>query len=108
MRLLALAFFVGAGISGQTTAPPGFEIADVHVSAPRTNPNIRHFGPRDGRYELRDATMLDLISEAYGVEDEKVLGGPNWLELDRFDVIAEAPKDATRETVKMMLQALLA
>ncbi len=110
MRLLTAILFalVAGGLCAQTTAPASFEIADVHGSAPRTTPDIRRFGPSAGRYELLDFTMLDLIAEAYDVDGEKVLGGPNWLELDRFDVIAKAPKDATRETVKPMLQALLA
>jgi len=44
---------------------------------------------RAGRFELRRATMLDLIKTAYGVDPEVVFGGPGWLELDRFDVILE-------------------
>ncbi len=52
--------------------------------------------------------MLDLISAAYGVENEKVQGGPSWLEKDQFDVIAKTAKSTTADTVKPMLQALLA
>ena len=52
--------------------------------------------------------MVDLIRTAYGVDADKVLGGPSWLESDRFDVIAKAPPSATPETAKLMLQALLA
>jgi hypothetical protein len=52
--------------------------------------------------------MVDLISLAWGVDGDKVLSGPNWLDLDRFDVIAIAPGNATPETVKTMLQSLLA
>ena len=63
---------------------------------------------RGGRYELRNATMVDLIRIAYGVEAEKVLGGPNWLEFDRFDVSAKAPTATPPETLQLMLQALLA
>ena len=37
----------------------------------------------------------------------KSLGGPNWIEMDRFDVIAKLPPDSTPETQKLMLQALL-
>jgi uncharacterized protein (TIGR03435 family) len=60
------------------------------------------------RYELKNATMVDLITTAYGVDDDKVLGGPTWLEMDRFDVIAKAPANTTPETLKLMLQSLLA
>jgi hypothetical protein len=38
----------------------------------------------------------------------QILGGPNWLEMDRFDVIAKVPADSTPETQKLMLQSLLA
>jgi len=63
---------------------------------------------RDGRYELRRATMLDLIKTAFGVDADTVLGGPGWLEWDRFDVIAKAPPATSGATVELMLQALLA
>jgi len=36
-----------------------------------------------------------------------ILGGPNWLELDRFDVIAKVGSCGEAETQKAMLQALL-
>ena len=68
---------------------------------------MRGGAPRDGRYELRRATMVDLIRTAYAVDADKVVGGPHWLELDRFDVIARVPASATRESVRPMLQALL-
>ena len=31
--------------------------------------------------------MMELVSNAYGVKADKVIGGPNWLEMDKFDVI---------------------
>jgi uncharacterized protein (TIGR03435 family) len=52
--------------------------------------------------------MVDLISTAYGINQNEVLGGPSWLEMDRFDVIAKMPANSTPETQKAMLQALLA
>jgi uncharacterized protein (TIGR03435 family) len=63
---------------------------------------------RAGRYEIRYASMLDLIDTAYGVDADTVVGGPAWLETDRFDVIAKAPPGTSPETVKLMLQSLLA
>ncbi len=52
--------------------------------------------------------MLDLIRIAYGVDASKIVGGPSWLELDRFDVAGKAPESIPPETIKLMLQALLA
>ncbi|MCU1329450.1 MAG: hypothetical protein JWN34_4820, partial [Bryobacterales bacterium] len=92
-----------AGLAhGQT-----FEVADVHLSPSSTNQFVRTPPARGGRYEIRSATMVDLIRIAHGVDGDKVVGGPNWLELDRFDVIAKAPADSTTDTHKLMLQALL-
>jgi uncharacterized protein (TIGR03435 family) len=84
-----------------------FEVADVHNSPRTTQPVAQGPFYAGGRYELRFATMLDLIRTAYGVEPEKVVGGPSWLELDRFDVIAIAPAGSTAESRRRMLQALL-
>ena len=72
------------------------------------NAAVRIGVPRNGRYEIRRATMVDLIRTAYGVEADKILGGPHWLEWNRFDIIAKVPAAASRETVMPMLQALLA
>jgi uncharacterized protein (TIGR03435 family) len=52
--------------------------------------------------------MVDLIAKAYGVNADKVVGGPSWLEMDRFDAIAKLPAGSTPESRKAMLQALLA
>jgi uncharacterized protein (TIGR03435 family) len=86
---------------------PTFEIADVHASAKTLHPSTTG-SFRSGRYELRMATMSQLIAAACGVEADKVAGGPNWLDLDRFDVIAKAPPAASPQDLKLMLQSLLA
>ena len=86
---------------------PRFAIADVH-SVPRSLTGFGRAAPaRSGRYEIRGASMLDLVRFAYGFDPDKILGGPSWLELDRFDVIAKLPAESTPDTQKLMLQALL-
>lgn len=52
--------------------------------------------------------MLDLIGTAWGVDAEKIVGGPNWLGFDRFDLSAKAPPSTSSAIVNMMLQSLLA
>src|SRR5215471_17162927 len=92
-----------------TQSQPRFEAADIHLSPPAMNPyNYASGGVLRGeRYDLRKATMLDLIKMAWNVDADTVLGGPNWLELDRFDIYAKAPLDTPPETTRLMLQALL-
>ncbi len=106
MLLAGLAF-------GQSTdSALHFEAADIQpapAAAPGTNSQTMRGGLyRDGRYEIRSATMLDLVRTAYNVDADHVTGGPAWLDKERFDVIAKAPGDSTRETLRMMLRNLLA
>ena len=97
-----------SGVASAQTASPAFESADVHVSPRSTNPTMRGGALRGGRYEVRTATMVDLISAAYSMESNKVLGGPNWLDWDRFDVIAKAAQGTKQDDLNRMLQNLLA
>ena len=97
----------------QTPAPtPKFDAADISVRTHTgtTNQPVMTGGVlRGGRYDLRNATMIDLIGAAYGITDSDLItGGPNWLERDRFDIAAKAAAGTPPESVKLMLQALLA
>lgn len=103
---LALLIALSSTASAQD-AKPAFEAADVRVSPKVANPFPRA-GLARGRYEIKQATMVDLIRFAYGFDGDKVLGGPNWLELDRFDVAGKVPQGSTPDDHKLMLRALLA
>ena len=52
--------------------------------------------------------MLDLITAAYGAEEELVFGGPTWLGTARFDITARAAPATPDTTAQLMLQTLLA
>lgn len=105
----SLAVLLSGVAFGQTTAPPpAFEAANVHLSAPISNPYMSGGVLRGSRYAIRNATMVDLIKTAYGVNDRQVLKGPAWLDSDRFDVIANAPPSTTPQMLMPMLQSLLA
>jgi uncharacterized protein (TIGR03435 family) len=56
---------------------------------------------------MRDVTLKSCIKWAYNVQDSQV-SGPEWLTIDRFDVIAKAPAPASNGQLKVMLQTLLA
>ncbi len=111
--LLAASVFAQSVGAPTVSAPPAeanraFEIADVHVSPHSTYLYVNGGIFCCGRYALRQATMVDLISAAYSVDASNVVGGPSWLEWDRFDVFAKIPPAAQPESVKLMLQSLLA
>lgn len=112
MRQYAVAGFLVllSGVAaGQSTEPlPAFQVADIHGSARTTTPYMRGGIMRGGRFEVRTATLLDLIALAHNVESSRIAGGPNWLNIDRFDILAGAPPTTSQDTAKLMLQSLLA
>lgn len=111
-RIAMFAVFSAAMFSGTAvaqTARPAFQIADVHVSAPSMrNQGMQGAALVGTRYEIRKATMLDLIKTAYNMDADLVVGGPSWLEWDRFDILAKAPAGTPPATLRLMLQSLLA
>lgn len=109
-RFFVIATFLAFAIpdySQSTETKPVFEGADVHASTPPHNQGLNGPALRGGLYRMRYATMVDLIKTAWNVPAEKVLGGPNWLENDTFDVIAKPPAGTTADTARPMLKALL-
>ena len=95
----------------QTDNSPRFEAADVHPSAPSTSMRNNFMqGPvvGGGRFDIRRATLIDLIRLGWRVQTDKITGGPDWTGLDRFDILAKAPAGANAADLRLMLQNLLA
>jgi uncharacterized protein (TIGR03435 family) len=107
----AIAVMFSVAVCAQPADEPRFEAADVHASAPSSN--IRNSfiqGPfvGGGRFEIRRATMLDLVRLGWVVQPDKIIGGPAWADLDHFDILAKAPANASSADLRAMLQNLLA
>jgi uncharacterized protein (TIGR03435 family) len=58
-----------------------------------------------GRLIARNASLKDLIRDAYSLDDYQVFGGPMWISSERFDVDARGV--GPREQLLFMLQTLL-
>ena len=85
------------------------EFADVQVSP--KNPGVAFMlmkQPQGGRWEIRSASIVDLMRMAWGIDSDRIQGGPSWVEMDRFDIVAKIPDHADPETRNEMLKALLA
>lgn len=108
--LAAFAVLSGAALAQTPQGTLAFASVDIRVRTQPTSANPLMTGGvlRSGRYDLRNATMLDLITTAYGFEADLVIGGPRWLESRRFDIAATAPDGASADALKAMLQTMLA
>lgn len=120
-RFVAAIAFLGAAIvvasserlSGQ--APhrdgPQFEVASIKPadrSVPRPGRLMSvNVAMTLGRLAARNATLKDLVRNAYSLDDYQVLGGPAWMSSARFDVEAKAGASTNSEQLLLMLQSLL-
>ena len=110
--LMAAAVGTGVAYAQTPAAAPKFDAADISVRSHHGvtgQPGLTGGVLRGGRYDLRNGSMLDLIAMAYNISDPTlIVGGPSWLEYDRFDIAAKAPQGTSQPNLKLMLQALLA
>jgi len=82
----------------QPPAPTGlrFETASVKRAAPGERGRVFGFTPQAGRVRLVNLTFGTIVRAAFGVEfphsipEERVSGGPEWMESDRFTIEATA------------------
>ena len=92
-------------IAALNAQSPKFEVASVkHSPDP---PPLRTIKIDGARVDIGGWSMEQLILRAYGIWSYQ-LSGPNWIQAERFDVLAKFPEGATREQIPTMLQALLA
>jgi uncharacterized protein (TIGR03435 family) len=63
-----------------------------------------------GRFTATNATLRQLIRNAYQLQEFQITGGPAWLDRDRFDIVAKAEGTGQDDPVRrqLMLRALLA
>jgi uncharacterized protein (TIGR03435 family) len=102
-----------ATVAAQGPGEPQFEVASVKPN--KRNDGQIMVGSQGGRYTAIGVSLGVLIRSAYEVQEFQIIGGPGWLESDRFDVLAKEPDGAgasvggplapTRQ--QLMLRALL-
>jgi uncharacterized protein (TIGR03435 family) len=90
--------------------PHEFEVATIKPAPPQTEgrTSTRMSSNTDtGRLTYSNVNLKEVIGKAYKVQQYQI-NGPDWFEIDRFDVVARFPSHSTAEEVSLMLQALLA
>jgi uncharacterized protein (TIGR03435 family) len=88
-------------------ADPTFEAATIKRSAPPTDGRTTGQMIRDpGRVSYSYVTLQNLFAQAYRVKNFQIVG-PNWLDSERFDVVATLPKNTSDDQLREMLQTLL-
>jgi uncharacterized protein (TIGR03435 family) len=78
-----------SGSSSPASSSAKFEVVSIKPAAPGASK--ASIGLLRGRLLARNATLRELIVYAYQIPLLKVVGGPSWLDSERFTVEATAP-----------------
>jgi uncharacterized protein (TIGR03435 family) len=102
MRLFGVALLFCAAAFAQ---PPAFEVASIKPTTALDNHTTFHSTP--GMLTMTGYTLRALIVEAYNVGSFQVLGGPQWMDDDRYDIVARAAGPAKWPAIRPLLRTLV-
>lgn len=107
MRYWIASFFAVVAIAAQTpnTPEPAFEVTSVKPN--KTGAPGGSFVMPPGRFSATNLPLRVLITNAYQLSFFQVVGGPDWVATDRFDVAGTAPDGAPPEQTRAMVRTLL-
>ncbi|MDP9050572.1 MAG: TIGR03435 family protein [Acidobacteriota bacterium] len=110
VRLLAAAVFASSrtiAMADSTTSVPEFDVTSVKPS--RTREGWQAIDTMPGRIHAESITLNRCIREAYDIGPHQLVGGPDWLDSDRWEIEARAGQRVDDDAVLMlMLRKLLA
>ncbi len=86
-------------------AQPAFEVASIRPSGP--GGAALEITP-GGRFNATHVSLRALLKYAYGVRDFQIAQPPSWFDSQRYDIVAKSETDVPEESIKEMLQNLLA
>jgi bla regulator protein blaR1 len=111
VRQTSVIVLLAAALFAQT-----FEVASVKPS-PSDARSTTFSYTAGGGITIKNATLRGILESAYDVASFRILGGPGWIDSDRFDVFAKSesgdeaagrPDAGTIQRTRLKLQALLA
>lgn len=106
-RIGIIAVLTGTVLCAQAPAPSTFEVASIKPNTSGSG-NSRSSTRPDGSYVATNVSARMIILTAYRLRPFELIGGPSWLDGDRFDVNAKPPQGTPEAQLPVLLQALLA
>lgn len=105
-----LAFFVPAFIVVTAFAAraqaPAFDAVSIKVN--KSGEQNARFGGRPGGIEVRNNTLRNIVRNVWNLNNLQIVGGPDWINQDRFDVLATAAGNPSPAQMMEMAKTMLA
>jgi uncharacterized protein (TIGR03435 family) len=103
-RWLTLVFMA---MAVNVLAQDAFEVASVRRNTSGEARMSFGFEP-GGRPVMVNTPVRMLLLQAYLVPGSRIVGGPAWVDTERYDITAKAETDAPSERLRLMARTLLA
>jgi bla regulator protein blaR1 len=107
--VLFVGLAAGLALAQTPASPKQFDVSTVKPNSTDDRRVLLSLQP-GGRFVSTGTTLKLLMTEAYGVRDFQIFGGPGWLNTDRWDIVAKAEDVADRipiEQFRPMLRVLI-
>jgi uncharacterized protein (TIGR03435 family) len=107
-------FLSAVSLSAQTTAPSNtpqqaFEVASIKAN--NSGAQSASFGAQPGgRIVVVNNSLRNIIRNVWNVQNYQIVGGPDWVNVDRWDITAKVPEGVPTQPliVMQMMRPLLA
>jgi uncharacterized protein (TIGR03435 family) len=102
MKVILISLAFAAAVSGAA-----FDVASVKLNTSETySGKIDREG---GRITVENTSLREIIFFAYGIAWGKdyAVSGPDWLDGEKFDIVATFPTETSRDSVQEMMRTLL-
>lgn len=95
-------------LAALASAQPSFDVASVKASKSSASGAIAiGFTAAHGEVSMTGSTLKHCIAWAYSLGDDRI-AGPEWIDSERFDILAKAADPAPQDQLRLMLRSLLA
>ncbi len=109
MILCGLVVVAGSAAQSPAARPqPRFEIAAIHPADPKNFGSLAGCLTTPGLMRCANVTLKRCIVGAYRILPDRISGGPDWVDIDRFEITARSNGPADDKSLMAMLQTLLA
>ena len=104
----AAVFIGGQPVPAPPWDAPHLEFDVASVKTNKSGPTMMAMRTLPTSFNMTNIPLRILITQAYRLSSYQLVGGPNWLDSERFDIVAKAPEGSRPDQVPLMLRGLLA
>ena len=106
VTLTGIAIAQGNSPGKGNASAPKFDVASIKPVAARSDVTRTRWSP-GGRVDLHNATVEELMVNAWHIFPDQIVGAPRWIRTVAYDISAKPETAAKASEVNLMMQALL-